>query len=127
MSEPESKYEVTKLYDPIDGKELTLDGYQQLALETAIYPQPIIYPALEICGEAGEIADKVKKVLRDNNSEFTLALKHEIAKEVGDVLWGLATLAHDLGYTLGDIAVMNYDKLRSRRLRDKLGGSGDNR
>ncbi len=127
MSEPEATYGVTAVYDSIDSENLTLDGYQQLALETAIYPDPIIYPALGMCGESGEVADKVKKVLRDNNSEFTLARKCEIAKEIGDVLWYCATLANDLGYTLGEIAAMNYEKLHSRQIRGKLGGSGDNR
>lgn len=106
---------------------MELNEYQQKALETAIYPIAIIYPALGMCGEAGEVADKVKKILRDNNSEFTPEKKAEIAKEIGDVLWYCATLANDLGYTLQQIAEMNYEKLRSRQLRGKLGGSGDNR
>lgn len=104
--------------------EMTLNEYQNLALETAIYPQPIIYPAL---GLTGEVADKVKKVLRDNDSQFTPEKKLEIAKEIGDVLWFCATLSHDLGYKLEDIASMNYAKLRSRQVRNKLHGSGDNR
>lgn len=108
-------------------KELTLNQYQKMALETAIYPQPIIYPTLGLTGEAGEVSDKVKKVLRDNNSIFTEDKKTEIAKEVGDVLWYCATLSHDIGYTLEEIAQMNYDKLHSRQLRGKLHGSGDNR
>lgn len=111
----------------IEKKELTLNQYQKMALETAIYPQPIIYPTLGLTGEAGEVSDKVKKVLRDNNSIFTEDKKTEIAKEVGDVLWYCATLSHDIGYTLEEIAQMNYDKLRSRQLREKLHGSGDNR
>lgn len=111
----------------IEKKELTLNQYQKMALETAIYPQPIIYPTLGLTGEAGEVSDKVKKVLRDNNSIFTEDKKTEIAKEVGDVLWYCATLSHDIGYTLEEIAQMNYDKLRSRQLRGKLHGSGDNR
>lgn len=106
---------------------MTLNEYQQKALETAIYPTPIVYPALGLCGESGEVADKVKKVLRDNNSEFTAEKKNEIAKEIGDVLWYCATLSNDLGYTLDEIAEMNYNKLHSRQLRGKLGGSGDNR
>lgn len=108
-------------------QEMTLNEYQRGAMETAIYPQPIIYPALGMCGEAGEVADKVKKVLRDNNSEFTEEKKREIAMEVGDVLWYVATLANDLGYSLEEIAKMNYDKLKSRQMRGKIGGSGDNR
>lgn len=111
----------------MEKKELTLNQYQKMALETAIYPQPIIYPTLGLTGEAGEVSDKVKKVLRDNNSIFTEDKKTEIAKEVGDVLWCCATLSHDIGYTLEEIAQMNYDKLHSRQLRGKLHGSGDNR
>lgn len=111
----------------MENNNLTLDEYQQLALETAIYPNPIIYPTLGLTGEAGEVSDKVKKVLRDNNSVFTEERKEEIANEVGDVLWYIATLSHDIGYKLGDIAKMNYDKLHSRQLRGKLHGSGDNR
>lgn len=106
---------------------MELNEYQQKALETAIYPAPIIYPALGMCGEAGEVADKVKKILRDNNSEFTKEKKAEIAKEIGDVLWYCATLSNDLGYCLDEIAEINYQKLHSRQLRGKLGGSGDNR
>lgn len=111
----------------MEEQELTLNEYQRLAMETAIYPQPIIYPTLGLTGEAGEVSDKVKKVLRDNNSVFTDEKKKEIAKEIGDVLWYVATLSHDIGYSLEDIAKMNYDKLRSRQLRGKLHGSGDNR
>lgn len=106
---------------------MTLNEYQQKALETAIYPTPIVYPALGLCGESGEVADKVKKVIRDNNSEFTNEKKAEIAKEIGDVMWYCATLSKDLGYTLDEIAEMNYQKLHSRQLRGKLGGNGDNR
>lgn len=71
----------------MENNNLTLDEYQQLALETAIYPNPIIYPTLGLTGEAGEVSDKVKKVLRDNDSVFTDEKKLEIAKEIGDVLW----------------------------------------
>ena len=106
---------------------MELNEYQRKALETAIYPIAVIYPALGLSGEAGEVADKVKKVLRDNDSEFTDEKKREIAMEVGDVLWYCATLANDLGYSLNQIAEMNYEKLHSRQLRGKLGGSGDNR
>lgn len=107
-----------------------LNEYQQRALETAIYPkeQKIIYPSLGLGGEAGEVLDKVKKVLRDNNSDFSDAdRRHAIAEELGDCCWYLAVLAHDLGYTLEEIAELNYEKLQSRKERGKLHGSGDNR
>ena len=108
---------------------MTLDQYQEEALKTAIYPEDkkIIYPTLGLTGEAGEVADKVKKVIRDNNQEFTDEKKRQIALEVSDVLWYCATLAHDIGYTLEDIAQMNVDKLASRQQRNKIGGSGDER
>ncbi len=108
---------------------MTLNEYQEKALETAVYPQQfkIIYPALGLSGEAGEVADKVKKVIRDNRCEFDDSHKKEIAKELGDVLWYVATFAHDIGYSLEDIAEMNNEKLSSRKERGMLGGSGDNR
>lgn len=101
----------------------------QAALETAVYPEEyrIIYPALGMTGEAGEVADKVKKVIRDNNSEFTDDKKREIAMEISDVMWYCATLANDLGYTLEEIGIMNIEKLKSRKERGVIGGSGDNR
>lgn len=108
---------------------MTLNEYQNLALETAIYPRKykIIYPALGITGEAGECSDKIKKVIRDNNGEFTEEKKQEIAKEIGDVLWYCATLANDIGYSLDEIANLNIEKLQSRKVRNKINGSGDNR
>ena len=101
----------------------------QHARETAIYPDDrrIIYPTLGLTGEAGEVADKVKKVIRDAHEEFTPEKKLEIVKEIGDVMWYCATLARDLGYELDDVAQMNVDKLRSRMQRNHLTGSGDNR
>lgn len=108
---------------------MRIDEYQRMALETAIYPEQykVIYPALGMAGEAGEVADKVKKVIRDENSNISRDKALEIAKEIGDVLWYCATLANDLGYSLSEIAQMNYDKLKSRQQRGKIGGSGDNR
>lgn len=108
---------------------MELTDYQISALETAVYPEQynIIYPALGMAGEAGEVADKVKKVIRDNNSQFTEEKKREIAKEIGDVLWYCAVLAHDIGFSLEEVGRMNIDKLKSRQKRGKLSGSGDNR
>ena len=108
---------------------MEINEYQKAALTTAVYPEDkrIIYPSLGMCGEAGEVADKVKKVIRDNNQDFTNDRKREIAKEIGDVLWYCATLSHDLGFSLEEVAQMNIDKLASRQRRGKLSGSGDNR
>ena len=108
---------------------MTLNEYQQKALETAVYPQEfkIIYPSLGLTGEAGECADKVKKVIRDNGGQFTEEKRLELAKEIGDVLWYCATFANDIGFDLETIGQMNNDKLHSRQERGVLGGSGDNR
>ena len=113
----------------MEKKGLTLNEYQQMALETAIYPQEykVIYPGLGMAGEAGEVADKVKKIIRDNSSKVSEEKALEIAKEVGDVLWYCATMANDLGFDLETIAQMNYEKLHSRQQRGKISGSGDNR
>lgn len=106
-----------------------LNKYQGVARETAIYPvdMKIVYPTLGLTGEAGEVADKVKKVFRDNNGYLDEEYCHAIAMKLGDVLWYVANLATDLGYTLQDIAEMNYQKLQSRKERNKLSGEGDDR
>ena len=108
--------------------KLTLNEYQEIARTTATYriDDVIIYPALGLASEAGEVAGKVKKVLRDSNGDFTMH-KKAIAKELGDVLWYVATLAEDIGYTLEEVAQMNVDKLQSMKDRNKIHGSGDER
>ena len=108
---------------------MTLNEYQEKALSTAIYSDnyKIIYPTLGLTGEAGEVSDKVKKVLRDKDGNFDEETNKQIALELGDVMWYCATLANDLGYTLDDICQMNYDKLQSRKNRDAIHGNGDNR
>lgn len=125
----EKQYHVTAICESPENKEISLNEYQNLALETAIYPEEysITYPALGLAGEAGEVADKVKKVIRDNNGKFTPEKCEEIAKEIGDVLWCCAVLADRIGYKLDTIGRMNYSKLKSRQQRGKLGGNGDNR
>ena len=104
-----------------------LNNYQRQAKETAIYPEnaKIVYPALGLAGEAGEVADKVKKIYRDGKDDARF--RGEIAKEIGDVLWYCATLADDLGFSLQQVAEMNIHKLKSRKVAGTIGGSGDNR
>lgn len=109
---------------------MDLNSYQTSALQTAIYPNMsfnFAYPALGLVGEAGEVADKLKKVIRDNNGELTDPVRDAVAKELGDVLWYLAVLAYELDYDLNTIAQGNLDKLASRQERGVLTGSGDNR
>jgi NTP pyrophosphatase (non-canonical NTP hydrolase) len=105
---------------------MTFEDYQKAARSTAIYPQEygMAYVALGLTGEAGEVADKIKKIYRDTDHVWHAK---DIAKELGDVLWYLANAAHEFGYTLEDIAKMNAEKLSSRAERGVLQGSGDER
>jgi NTP pyrophosphatase (non-canonical NTP hydrolase) len=100
------------------------DAYQDFTDETAIYPpeKGLEYTALGLASEAGEFAGKVKKAIRDNvyDSEAMIA-------ELGDVLWYLARAAAELDVHLSDVAIDNITKLKSRKERGKLGGSGDDR
>jgi len=109
---------------------MKLDEYQEKASKTAIYPKnyELIYPALGLAGEAGEVANKVKKFIRDGADQETFELKKlEIAKELGDVLWYIAALSNDLGVKLSALAAGNLDKLEDRMKRNAIGGDGDNR
>lgn len=104
--------------------------YQSRALETAIYPNMgvnFVYPALGLVGEAGEVADKLKKVIRDNDGVLTDDVRDAVAKELSDVCWYVAVLAYELDYSLDEIFDMNLTKLASRKERGVLAGSGDNR
>ena len=98
--------------------------YQRKAVTFAIYPatHKVLYPTLGLCGEAGEVAEKVKKQVRDG-----VFNRHEVAKELGDVLWYLTNVCNDIGYNLDEIADLNINKLSSRKKRDVIQGSGDNR
>lgn len=108
---------------------MEMNEFQRQALQTAIYPQELrtIYPLIGITGETGEVAEKVKKVIRDRNGIFSKSDRLKIAKELGDVLWYLSVLANDLGYSLDEVAALNIEKIRSRNERGKLHGNGDNR
>ena len=104
--------------------------YQARSRETAVYPDAgnnIVYPALGLCGEAGETAEKVKKAIRDDGGTLTAERRDSIAAELGDVLWYAAQLATEAGLELEEIAQANLDKLASRQRRAVLHGSGDDR
>lgn len=109
--------------------KLTLNEYQQKASETALYPKEhgVTYTILGLNGEAGEIADKYKKVIRDNKGELTPKVEEALVKELGDVLWYVAMCANELGYDLEWVASKNLEKLFSRKDRGKIQGSGDDR
>ena len=108
---------------------ILLNSYQKKAVSTKIYKSEdsLIYPALGLCGESGEVAEKIKKILRDQNGKINDDNKLQVKKELGDVLWYLANLANDLGVTLEDVAKTNLKKLKVRQKNKTLHGSGDER
>lgn len=102
-----------------------INEYFKFVKSMKVYPEKhaVIYPALGLAGEAGEIAEKVKKWLR-GDKELD---KDAILSELGDPLWYICSMADDLGYTLEDVIQRNMEKLRSRKERGVVKGEGDNR
>jgi NTP pyrophosphatase (non-canonical NTP hydrolase) len=109
---------------------MTLEEYQKMSRKTARYPvvgSSFVYPTLGLCGESGELTEKVKKIFRDDDGKVTPEKRKEISKELGDVLWYLSQICTEFGLKLEDVADENIKKLYSRFDRDKISGSGDNR
>ena len=109
---------------------MDFDNYQIEARRTAIYPNKdknFVYPTLGLVGESGEVAEKIKKILRDKNGAIDYESKLALKKELGDVLWYLSNLCDELGFSLNDVAKKNLEKLNLRLTRDKISGSGDDR
>ena len=129
---------MVELMQDMDWQEepMTLDEYEADAMQTAIYPDALLYPVMGLMGEAGEIAEKVKKYYRDNAmsvscedavEEIPAEVRMSIACELGDVLWYVTAIASDIGYDLEEVAMLNLEKLQDRQSRDVLTGSGDYR
>ncbi len=114
---------------------MNFSEYQEKALKTDVYKgsektirsDAFIEKLLGLIGEAGELADKFKKIIRDENGELSDEKRDLIKKELGDVLWYIASISEYLDFELDDVAQTNIDKLASRQKRNKLHGSGDSR
>lgn len=109
---------------------MTFEEYQKKSRKTAKYPDAgsnFVYPTLGLAGEAGEVAEKIKKIIRDDGGEVLSEKKAEIEKELGDVLWYVSQIATELGLEMEKVAEKNIEKLYSRLERGRIGGSGDNR
>jgi NTP pyrophosphatase (non-canonical NTP hydrolase) len=108
---------------------MDFNEYQKLAKQTAVYPPEhgLTYALMGLGGEGGEILNKYKKVIRDQNCVMTSENKEDMKKELGDVLWYVAAIASEIGVELQDVAQDNINKLFSRKKRGKLKGSGDDR
>lgn len=107
----------------------TLEGYQAFVRSTKAYDPEyqLVYPILGLANEAGEVAGKLKKIMRDENGQLSQESFNSLVAELGDVLWYVTATADDLGITISDIFYENYQKLSSRKARGVIKGSGDNR
>ena len=132
-----SEFDDPQMFDDLIGHdEMTLDQYQDKVSDFCFYKGSLLYPTLGLTGEAGEVAEKVKKLYRDDEinfmredmlEELTHSQSKDLALELGDVLFYVAAIANDIGYSLEEVADMNIDKLTDRRRRNTLSGSGDHR
>ena len=113
-------------YEQLTGMFEGFDWYQSKCAATVAFDQKVAleYLTMGLCSEAGEVAGKVKKKLRDGEP---YDFKEQVASELGDVFWYLAILTDHLGLNLSDIAFDNLNKLYKRKINDTLKGSGDNR
>lgn len=136
---------------------MNVTEYQTIIKQTAVYPPNIgvLYCALGLCGESGEVSEKIKKLYRDSpwlveelnmskvthglagdrvvelekhvDSEAMTNFKQSLSKEIGDVIWYCTALASEFNISLEEVLRMNYEKLLNRRATNTLNGSGDNR
>jgi NTP pyrophosphatase (non-canonical NTP hydrolase) len=110
---------------------MTFEEYQRTALETAIFNKDPLMDktiwAMGISGEAGEVLEKWKKIVAYNDGIVTEQDKQEIKKELGDVIWYVALMAHSLNLSLEEIILLNVEKLADRKERGVQKGAGDNR
>lgn len=109
---------------------MEFDHYQQAARETAKYPdigRNLCYPALGLAGETGEVAERVKKLIRDDGGVLTSERREALKAELGDVLWYVAALCSELELNMSEVAEYNIRKLRDRHARNVISGDGDTR
>ena len=109
---------------------MTLSDYQLAALRTANpkdNKNELFHLLLGLCGEAGEIAEKAKKIVRDEGSDFSKWDRDDIVKELGDVMWHVAVIADYFDIPLDEVGEKNIAKLADRLRRNMIGGSGDDR
>jgi NTP pyrophosphatase (non-canonical NTP hydrolase) len=124
------------VYDVVKEEDhMHFDEYQKAAIKTDTYTfeerglshHSFFEKLLGLMGETGEIAEKFKKIYRDNNGEMTDEQLSLMKKEFGDVIWYVAVLADYLGLSFDEVATHNIEKLRDRQKRGKIQGSGDTR
>jgi NTP pyrophosphatase (non-canonical NTP hydrolase) len=108
---------------------MEIKEYQEIIKKTAVYPKnkALEYCTMGLCGESGEVAEKMKKLFRDQNGKVTDQFKKDVKKELGDVIWYVTALSNELGFSLEEVLDANYEKLIKRRQTNTLHGNGDDR
>lgn len=109
---------------------MNFNDYQKQATKTNTMTDPVLAPmyyTLGLTGESGEIAEKIKKVVRNHDGDFSKLDRDDLTKELGDVLWYMAMLAETFGIELDDVAKGNVAKLADRAERGVIKSTGDNR
>ena len=125
----QTEIEIQQVFQKQMGAIMSFDIYQEKTGETAMYPpdKALEYLTLGLCSEAGEVAGKLKKVIRDFDGVIDEEKAQQLSLEIGDVLWYVAQLATTLGLQLSEIAEDNLNKLASRKSSGTIKGSGDYR
>lgn len=114
-------------FDEYQAKALTTDAFYKKGMQLDIMEPAYVAKILGLVGESGEVAEKFKKLIRNNNGEVTEADRKDLLKELGDVLWYIAVLAEYLGSDFESVAQANLDKLADRDARGVIKSEGDNR
>ena len=113
--------------DDYQERLVPFDTFSKEKWDGSLTSPAFIEKVLGLAGEAGEVEDKIKKVIRDKGGKLDEEAKGELVKELGDTLWYVATIARYLDVPLSKVAEGNVSKLQSRLERGKISGSGDNR
>jgi NTP pyrophosphatase (non-canonical NTP hydrolase) len=106
------------------------NAYQELTTKMAMVAgddKRLLIYIMGLSGETGEVSEKFKKMYRDAGGVMSSEFKEDVKKELGDVLWYVSSIAHELGFTLEEIAEANINKIESRRARNVQHGNGDDR
>jgi NTP pyrophosphatase (non-canonical NTP hydrolase) len=109
---------------------MDFNEYQKESRKTAEYSDQgnnYLYPLLGLAGESGEVVEKFKKMIRNNDGVMTDEIKDSIKKELGDLLWYVAQICTEIGIELDDVASTNIEKLLSRSKRGVINSEGDDR
>lgn len=105
------------------------DGIEQLRPKALRFVDlDLVYATLALNGEAGEVAEVVKKIARDNpDGIITDESRDMLIKELGDVMWGVAAVSNRLGVSIDEVMERNLNKMRDRKARGTLHGWGNDR